>query len=256
MCTIFVGYHYYAGHDLFVVGNRDEFRARPTLPAHLWSEPSILAGRDERSGGTWLAADKTGRFAALTNIRGATNEGPQSRGALIPNFLAGTQSAMAFVIETWKNRARYGAFNLIVFDGEHLAYCATWCTPIQLPPGLYGLSNATLDVPWPKVARTKALLASDTLDLEDHNALITLMMDNTKATTLPYTGIPEAQERALSALFVDLPDYGTRTSAILDITATRVDFREYTHMEDRTLPEPMHLGFKREEAPQKRTSAH
>jgi len=55
--------------------NRDEFLDRPTQDAHFHSfenharnpesPGSILSGRDEKAGGTWLGINRAGRVALL-----------------------------------------------------------------------------------------------------------------------------------------------------------------------------------------------
>ncbi len=45
---------------------------------------------------------------------------------------------------------------------------------------------------------------------------------------MPDTGLPLAWERALSAAFVVLPDYGTRASTSVVVTDARVRFVERT----------------------------
>jgi uncharacterized protein with NRDE domain len=45
-----------------LVGNRDEFYARPAAPVRFWEDAScqVLAGRDEKEGGTWLGVTRGG----------------------------------------------------------------------------------------------------------------------------------------------------------------------------------------------------
>jgi uncharacterized protein with NRDE domain len=89
---------------------------------------------------------------------------------------------------------------------------------ISLPPGVYGLSNHLLETPWPKVIAARKRLehalavARDVEDLAGR--LLTLLRNRSLASdsTLPETGLPFDRERALSAAFVVLSDYGTRAS--------------------------------------------
>ena len=74
---------------LVVVGNRDEFHARPAAPLARWDDaPHILAGRDLMSGGGWIGVSEEGRFAVLTNVAGHPR-GPNAptRGALVADYL-------------------------------------------------------------------------------------------------------------------------------------------------------------------------
>ena len=68
MCLIALAYKVHPRFPLILAANRDEFLDRPTEPAHWWKDaPDILAGRDQRAGGTWLGFTRNGRFAAITN---------------------------------------------------------------------------------------------------------------------------------------------------------------------------------------------
>ena len=95
MCLIFVAWRKHPSYRLVVAANRDEFYARATAPAGFWDEaPEVLAGRDLEAGGTWLAVNRRGRFAAVTNFRDAQRDHSelQSRGHLVTDFLVGDDS--------------------------------------------------------------------------------------------------------------------------------------------------------------------
>ena len=94
MCLIVLGWRAHPDFPLVVAANRDEFHARPADPAAFWTDyPSILAGRDLEARGTWMGASRGGRFAAVTNYRGAREPSAKhSRGALVTDFLRGTSS--------------------------------------------------------------------------------------------------------------------------------------------------------------------
>jgi len=122
-----------------------------------------------------------------------------------------------------------------------LALPPGWCGA-ALPPGVYGLSNAALDSPWPKLRHLKAAVAAalqDTLHGERwQNLLLQALLDRRPApdAQLPATGVPLAQERLLSCPFVEMPQhgYGTRSSLIarwLRPTAanSQLELQEWTH---------------------------
>ena len=51
MCLIYLAWRRHGRHRLVVAANRDEFHARPALPAHWWADtPGVLAGRDVEAG--------------------------------------------------------------------------------------------------------------------------------------------------------------------------------------------------------------
>src|SRR5476649_2305175 len=91
MCLILVAWQQHPDFPLVVAANRDEFHARPAAPAAFWQDhPAILAGRDLQAKGTWLGVSRSGRFASVTNYRGAHDpKAAESRGALVTRFLLG-----------------------------------------------------------------------------------------------------------------------------------------------------------------------
>ena len=134
--------------------NRDEFYARPTRPAHLWENQQTWGGVDLQAGGSWLAIQKGGRMAALTNIRQGEPQGAKrSRGDLIRHFCTSDLDAPSY----WASLkpSEYGGFNLLLLDSEGLWFGASHHPLIQLESGIYGLSNASLNTPWPKVEAVK-----------------------------------------------------------------------------------------------------
>ena len=165
MCLLIFAHQLSADYPLMVAANRDEFYARPTAPAAFWPEyPGLLAGRDLEQGGTWMGVTREGRFAAVTNYRDpdVAMPAPRSRGELPLDYLAGSTTPASYLAELAKRGGEYAGFNLLVGDRDSLWYFANsgGQAPRALSPGLYGLSNARLDTPWPKVERGKAMLLS------------------------------------------------------------------------------------------------
>jgi uncharacterized protein with NRDE domain len=221
VCLLVLAWKAVAAERLVLVANRDEFHGRPTAALDWWPDGALLGGRDLQAGGTWLALDRRGRFAAITNFRGApAPPDAPSRGALIPRFLRGALPPLAFLESLQSELSRYAGFSLLVGDEHELAYLCSRdaSAPRRLPAGVYGLSNATLDAPWPKLVTSRAKLAERlaaplaTIDLLD------LLGERGYAADrdLPDTGIGLAEERRLSAPFVLGRQYGTRsTTAVL-----------------------------------------
>ena len=83
MCLIVLAWRRHRDFPLVIAANRDEFHARPADPMAWWEEqPTLLAGRDLRAGGTWLGVSRQGRIATVTNYRDAVPAvAEQSRGA-------------------------------------------------------------------------------------------------------------------------------------------------------------------------------
>jgi len=223
VCLILVAWRVHPDYPLVVAANRDEFFARPTAGAAFWPDaPQVLAGRDLQAGGTWLGITRLGRFTALTNFRDPARQRAQapSRGRLVADFLLGAQSIDAYLDRIAPDA--FNGFNLLLGDGERLvAYSNVSNQRHELEPGLYGLSNALLDTPWPKVGAGKTALGAALAALPDESLLWQLLRDDTIAPdeALPVTGVPIEWERLLSAAFVKSPDYGTRSSTLLNVGA-------------------------------------
>jgi uncharacterized protein with NRDE domain len=150
MCLIVLAWKTRPGFPLVVAANRDEFHGRPAAPAAFWADkPAILAGRDLEAKGTWMGVSRSGRFAAVTNFRGATEpRAAESRGALATKFLEASGPTGAYLSSVEEKKNLYSGFNLLVCDGEEL-----WSMsnrdgpPRRLEPGVHGLGNTLLDAP-------------------------------------------------------------------------------------------------------------
>jgi len=219
MCLIVFAWRPSQAQPLILAANRDEFYARPTLPLAQWEDaPEVYAGRDLEAGGTWLGINANGRFAALTNIREPGKPpGRRSRGELVARFLTSDVSVEAYLQDVAGRSAEYSGFNLIVGDHEQLHFLHSGDPePRRLAPGLYGVSNAGLDTPWPKLVKAKAALSAQLQDPRPER-LFDLLADGTPApeAELPSTGVSIATEKLLSSVFIASPNYGTRASTVL-----------------------------------------
>ncbi|MEH6491376.1 NRDE family protein [Halopseudomonas sp.] len=225
MCLIALAWQMAEQYPLTLIGNRDEFHQRPARPAQPWTEegmPQLIAGKDLEAGGTWLGVTRSGRFAALTNIRtpGAMR-GPLSRGKLVLDYLVSANSPEDYLASLSAKAADYAGFNLLVGDREHLCYLNSLeKQPRHLPPGVYGLSNAALDTPWPKLNALRDQLA--TQHETDADRLLSLLHDDHiyADALLPKTGVSLDLERMLSAAFIrGNQEYGTRACSLLRLHA-------------------------------------
>ncbi|MHA6491984.1 NRDE family protein [Pseudomonas borbori] len=219
MCLIVFAWRPSHSLPLVLAANRDEFYARPSLPLAEWPEaPGVYAGRDLEAGGTWLGIGPDGRFAALTNIRNP-RQPPRgrSRGELPLQFLRGPLGPQAFLQDAAKRAGDYSEFNLLIGDHHQLWFLNSDArVPLQLQEGVYGLSNAELDTPWPKVEKAKAML-HECLISPNTSALLDLLHDGQQAkdAALPDTGVGLNTERLLSSIFIATRSYGTRASSVL-----------------------------------------
>lgn len=236
MCLIVFAWRSHCDYPLIVAANRDEFLARPALPAHWWADaPALLAGRDLQAGGSWMGLSADGRFAALTNYRDPSQNLPDapSRGALVRKLLESDASPLDALARVAAERRRYPAFNLLAGDADSLAILESRSGRVRaLEPGIYGLSNHLLDSPWPKLVRTRTGLARILAAGEpDVDAMLALLRDPSQAeeAQLPFTGVSAEWERLLSSAFIRAPGYGTRCSTVLMVDRDgRTCLREWT----------------------------
>lgn len=220
MCLLAFSYKQHPNYPFILVANRDEFFQRPTTALAAWQDsPHIVGGRDSLAGGSWLAASSTGKLAAVTNHRDGTravDPNARSRGHLISNFLNGDASAFEYYQQLQPIANQFSGFNLILLDQSGLFYLSNRSdNNQQLKQGLYGLSNAFLDSPWPKTVALKQRLQTQ-LDQQQLNSslLLPLLRDSQTAhdDELPETGISKTREKQLSSCFINTGDYGTRAS--------------------------------------------
>ena len=223
MCLIVFAWRPGHAQPLVVAANRDEFYARPAKPLAQWVDaPQVFAGRDLEAGGTWLGVGANGRFAALTNIR-EPHKPPsrRSRGELVSDFLSGNQTIGEYFADVGRRSVESAGCNLLLGTGDQLwHYNSRAVAPQLLEAGIYGVSNAGLDTPWPKLLKAKAALAEIINDPQPQ-ALLALLNDRQTATfsDLPDTGVGLATESLLSSVFISSPSYGTRASTALIVNA-------------------------------------
>jgi len=242
MCLIVFAWQVVPGVPLIAAANRDEFFDRDTTPAAPWPDaPHIYAGRDLKAGGSWMGITRPAgadganaeagfggpsRFAAITNVRNPQEHNPlaPSRGQLVADFLASDVTAQEYVAQIAPRAAEYNGFNLVLCDGRELVWYSNKGSDDArnskpLEPGIYGLSNALLDSAWPKVLKTKAQFASLLCLGAPEDAYFEMLSDTTRAPDmrLPETGVPLELERLLSAVKIESPNYGTRSSTVVKL---------------------------------------
>jgi uncharacterized protein with NRDE domain len=223
MCLLVFAWKSHPRYRLVMAANRDEFHDRPAAPLGEWQDArGVLAGRDLRSGGTWMGAARPGRYAVVTNFRELEQPaaGAPSRGALVHRFLAGTATPSDYCSGLREHAGEYAGFNLLAGDLDTLHYYSNRNGQSSRPldAGVFGLSNHWLDSPWPKLLRSRARLAElVATDRIAPDSLFELLADREPADPdeTPDTGLPPDWERALSSPFVRHDRYGTRCSTVL-----------------------------------------
>jgi len=247
MCLVALAIDENRRFPLVIATNRDEFFDRPAARMGWWTPaeggPEILAGRDLLAGGTWLGLSGSGRLALVTNVRRpveADLEAP-SRGGIVPHWLRTELRPDQFWMQT--SLSGYAPFNLIAADfrrGDCFWASNDHAIPRRIERGIFGLSNAALDTPWPKVTKLKARLGEALKTAESVDSLSTQLFaaladrDMAPDDQLPSTGIPRDRERLLSPAFIRTPDsrYGTRCSTIIITEKSKRQL--VTHVFERT----------------------
>jgi len=222
MCMVLWASNCHLQYKLVVAANRDEFYKRPTLTAAFWPDhPRLLAGKDIKDGGTWMGITTTGRFTTLTNYRDPSNHNPHalSRGHLVRNYLEGNLAPEIYLKNLLNGEEEYNDFNLLAGTLDNLYYLSNREKVIRkVTNGFHGMSNSMLDVPWPKVTRglksLEACLQDRDVNVEQ---LFELMADKNQPPDheLPQTGISLELERQLAPAFVEMQDYGTRSTTVI-----------------------------------------
>ena len=247
MCLIAVAHRASDRYPLVMAANRDEDHERPTLAADFWDDaPEVLGGRDALHRGSWLAISREGRFAAVTNLRGATPR-QRSRGALVREFVTSRVAPVVYVEGVARDATEYAGFHL--FAGEvggelvHFSRAAA-----LLAAGIHGVSNAPLEERWPKVdlaeSAVRDALAARDVDAVVEELLRFLAGDGTNRTDgtngadaqhhpsyrshpsySSYPSHPPPEE----SVFITGDRYGTRASTVIVATADEIVLAEQSY---------------------------
>lgn len=155
-----------------------------------------------------MGASRSGRFAAVTNYRGAREaRARESRGALVTGALLAPSPA-AFVAEVEPQASDYSGFNLLAADDAELWSLSNRGGGVRsLPAGIYGLGNTLLDAP--EVAEAKAAFEE----------------------VLRRTPAVEALFEVLARWRIVNPVYGTRCSTVLRRDSQRTRYAEVAFTE-------------------------
>jgi len=218
VCLLVVASQLVPGEPLIVGANRDEVLDRPATSITVLDvgPPRVLGGRDELSGGTWLAVNEHGVFAGLTNqpLGGeAKDPSKRSRGEL-PIALARHRSART-AVDAFLGAYRPADYNgswLLVGDRASLFFVdftgAAGPAAVALPPGVHVLENRALGEPSLKVDLVREALGTPV----DGDAVVAAFR-----RVLADHRIPEGDERANAANCVHLEGFGTRSSCIVRV---------------------------------------
>ncbi|KDD76431.1 NRDE protein [Helicosporidium sp. ATCC 50920] len=228
----------------------------PSEASHFWEDDSrILGGRDGLGHGTWLAVNRGGRVACITNVREMTLRPATpglllSRGELPVRFLLTNRSVEEYLQAV--DLDLYPGFNLIVADTRKKE-CASLSNRnsvgyAPLTAGFHAVSNAYVDHDFAKLRRGTERLE----ELRDQGAfeggavpweeLFALLDEETvlerNEEKLPRSFAPPSAEMACSAIFVrplrwGREQFGTRAQTVLVAWQDgRVELRERSRESD------------------------
>ncbi|XP_041457103.1 transport and Golgi organization protein 2 homolog isoform X2 [Lytechinus variegatus] len=188
------------GYRFVIIFNRDEYLDRPTKAAHFWTDHPDVVG-----------------------------------GALVSDFLTGKQTTDEYLKTISEDGEEYNGFNLFTMDISNgdAAYYSNKSSkpPEKLQPGIYGVSNSTLDKPWPKANHLKMNLeeiigscnsmSSDDLLDKLHGLLDRpLLLNGEKFVHKPGMTLEEMRAVLPQMIHVRSPVYGTRSSTVITVDAT------------------------------------
>ena len=152
----------------------------------------------------------SGRFAAFTNYRDPSRnkKDAPSRGRLVSNYLTGSMTPSSYIEQIPDRGESYNGFNLLVGDCTSLYYYSNRELLLRkITAGIYGLSNALLDDPWPKVIKGKQELQAALQNEEvDAQQLFAIMANQEQPDDrdLPHTGVSRNGTK-LAPAFVTMP---------------------------------------------------
>lgn len=230
MCTIaiLVGV---ADIPVVIAANRDELYARDTRPPQILA-PGVVGGLDAQSGGTWLAVNRTGQFAAVTNQRALAQviPGARSRGLAVKE-LAAAEDQDSYVDAL--DPHEYASMNLVWGNADRVrvAYVRHEGTKeiVTLPRGVHVLCNDKLGAEgFPRGERLatslETMLAKEPLFIEHVRTLPHLLGDHERVALadVPPSHLPPELGRELTAACIHSEHYGTRSATILALDHDRV----------------------------------
>ena len=219
MCLILLSKPSLGDYKFVLTSNRDEFYERKTKNMFWWNNvDGLLAGQDLEQGGTWLGITKSGRFAAVTNVREFyqtdTKENFLSRGDLVKNFLNSSLSPEEYVQKVEANK--YMGFNLVVSDLKHFSIISSQGIE-SFNQELVVVGNRALNTETKKLNNAKEDFKSILNQAFTHQDLIELMQKPKKNYEFNFEQINQNHGSEFDSRFITSDIYGTRSTTVITI---------------------------------------
>ena len=219
MCLILLSKPSLGDYKFVLTSNRDEFYERKTKNMFWWNNvDGLLAGQDLEQGGTWLGITKSGRFAAVTNVREFyqidTKENFLSRGDLVKNFLNSSLPPEEYVQKVEANK--YMGFNLVVSDLKHFSIISSQGIE-SFNQELVVVGNRALNTETKKLNNAKEDFKSILNQAFTHQDLIELMQKPKKNYEFNLEQINQNHGSEFDSRFITSDIYGTRSTTVITI---------------------------------------
>ena len=219
MCLILLSKPSLGDYKFVLTSNRDEFYERKTKNMFWWNNvDGLLAGQDLEQGGTWLGITKSGRFAAVTNVREFyqtdTKENFLSRGDLVKNFLNSSLSPEEYVQKVEANK--YMGFNLVVSDLKYFSIISSQGIE-SFNQELVVVGNRALNTETKKLKNAKEDFKSILNQAFTHQDLIELMQKPKKNYEFNLEQINQNHGSEFDSRFITSDIYGTRSTTVITI---------------------------------------
>ncbi len=215
MCVVAIALNVDPRRPVLLIGNRDEFHARPSAAIARWGKAGeadhhVIGGRDLESGGSWLGVSERGRLAVVTNIRSSSppDPGKASRGALVADFLRGSGEFSRLEMQRLD---AFNPFHLLTLEHRGRAVHFTNSpdhSAHDIGDGILALSNGGRQARWPRKDRLAAELQAWTRqNSDDLRDLLSILRSE------------EGGDEGSLPNFLSGQAYGTRCSTIIAIDA-------------------------------------
>ena len=219
MCLILLSKPSQGDYKFVLTSNRDEFYERKTKNMFWWNNvDGLLAGQDLEQGGTWLGITKSGRFAAVTNVREFyqidKKENFLSRGDLVKNFLNSSLPPEEYVQKVEANK--YMGFNLVVSDLKHFSIISSQGIE-SFNQELVVVGNRALNTETKKLNNAKEDFKSILNQAFTHQDLIELMQKPKKNYEFNFEQINQNHGSEFDSRFITSDIYGTRSTTVITI---------------------------------------